>query len=94
MPKTAPPFQKTADARSDLPAPDLPRLVESFLLAGDVSRHSERTIEPRWERLGRFCGNRQAVEAGEVQLPPHWNIFAAAPVEQNAGGGPAGITVF
>jgi site-specific recombinase XerD len=58
MTKSTPPFTKSragnTDLRDSLPAPDVARLLDSWLLACDIERHSERTIESRRERVGRL----------------------------------------
>src|SRR5262245_56034105 len=54
MRKTAPPLTKFAPASDAIFASALPRLLDSWLIHCDISRHSERTIETRRERLGRL----------------------------------------
>ena len=54
MRKTAPPLTKNASREDAIFVADLPRMVESWLLHCDINRHSERTIESRRERMGRF----------------------------------------
>jgi hypothetical protein len=49
--KTTPP-SALSTGRESVPAPRLSRLIEGFLLHGDVSGHSHRTIDNRRRRLG------------------------------------------
>jgi len=51
MRKTAPPFSKSGDAEASVSTRLLPRLVDSWLLAGDINRHSARTLSSRRERI-------------------------------------------
>lgn len=56
MKKTAPPSAKSVSA---IPPADIPRYRDSWLLVGDINRHSPRTIEAggRWPFSKRFaCG--------------------------------------
>lgn len=41
--------------RDSIPAVDLPSFIESFLIVGDISRHSATTLESRRYRLGRLA---------------------------------------
>ena len=53
------PAPAVLSAAAGLSVAALPRLIESFLLAGDINQHSARTLSSRRERLGRFawwCG--------------------------------------
>lgn len=57
MQKCHPPFtiSHTADAvRSSLPSSEIPRLIDSWLVACDIERHSQRTIDSRRERVSRL----------------------------------------
>lgn len=58
MTKRLPPFTKTNPKNSDLQtsllASDVARLLDSWLLACDIERHSARTIESRRERVSRL----------------------------------------
>jgi site-specific recombinase XerD len=71
MRKKHPPFTKTASEEAAIFVDDLPRLVDSWLLAGDINRHSARTIETRRERLGRllwFLRHREFAACGLTEL--------------------------
>jgi site-specific recombinase XerD len=46
------PFQ--GQNSTSVPVSDLPRLIDDFLLVGDIARHSQRTLESRRERLGKL----------------------------------------
>jgi len=68
--KRTPPSPKIA-ARDFLPTSRLDRLIQSFLLHGDVSGHSPRTISTRRERLAAlswFATNRQLETIGLQEL--------------------------
>lgn len=47
MRKRQPPFNETGDGETAVLVAALRRLLESWLLAGDINRHSERTLESR-----------------------------------------------
>lgn len=51
MRKRQPTFTKTAGAEPGVFVASLPHLVDSWLLAGDINQHSERTLESRRERM-------------------------------------------
>lgn len=95
MRKTAPPFKKTPhdetaslSSHSDalarlrphaLPSSSLSPLIESWLLAGDINRHSARTLESRRERVFRlvwFLDQRGYGTCGRNELRQFFHYVA------------------
>jgi hypothetical protein len=74
MTKRHPPFQKSPapqEVRDSLPVADLPTQIDSWLLAGDISRHSPRTLETRRERMNSlvwFLNHREYEVCGLTEL--------------------------
>lgn len=66
-----PPFTNSAAPSDAIYSAELPRHVESWLLAGDISQHTERTIQTRRERLGKliwFLDHKSLDMCGLVEL--------------------------
>jgi len=64
-------FNNAASVRDAVTSAHLPALLDSWLLAGDINRHSERTIETRRERLARlvwFLKHKELICCGLAEL--------------------------
>jgi site-specific recombinase XerD len=64
-------FNKAASQMDVVTSAHLPALLDSWLLAGDINRHSARTIETRRERVGRlvwFLNHKELPCCGLAEL--------------------------
>ena len=62
---------KSNDGNTALPSVRLPRLMDSYILTGDISRLSERILEQRrdlFNKLKWFLTDREFEECGTYEI--------------------------
>jgi hypothetical protein len=80
---------KSDAADSGVPVCLLPRLVESWLLAGDINRHSRRTLGSLRERTGKllwFLNQREIECCDRHALRQFFHYVSHGHAEPGGGG--------